>query len=527
VEEYGLAELAASAEAVVPGLGPLAVQLAGLAAGAGRAVTLEEIEGQVIEDGRDLLCGVVQLGVDAQAGREVRLPAVTGADGVRRACAEHGHVRTVVTRLGDVTVRRIGYRSKVRKTEMLFPRDAVLNLPPCGYSWALQRLAVMFCRCVSFDQGHEFVLAATGVSVGRRQLEQVTLAAAADAERFCQDLERAAVLQAGQQQQEETGKKGLLPPLVMSADGKGVAMRPEARRPETARKAGKRPGQAFGKRLGTGQKSGSKRIAETGVVFDALPPDADEGPRTPEQIMGRAPGQPAHQGPRAVNRWYIADITASCAETITKLFDHAERRDPARARTWIALVDGANHQIGVISAQAAARDVKVTILIDFIHVIGYLWKAAWCFCPARDPAAEDWVTAQGLAILHGQAAQVISTIQAAAAADPPRPGSEHAKIIRTTVGYLTAKQPYLDYPSALAAGWPIATGVIEGACRHLIADRMAITGARWGLAGAQAMLWLRAIAANGDTGTYWDWHISQEHHRNHLSRYQDTLDLAA
>ena len=88
-------------------------------------------------------------------------------------------------------------------------------------------------------------------------------------------------------------------------------------------------------------------------------------------------------------------------------------------------------------------------------------------------------------------------------------------------------KPYLDYPRALAAGWPIATGVIEGACRHLVQDRMGVTGARWGLEGAQAILWLRAIRANGDLDTYWDWHITQEHHRNHLSRYQPGLELAA
>ena len=221
------------------------------------------------------------------------------------------------------------------------------------------------------------------------------------------------------------------------------------------------------------------------------------------------------------------EITASCAETISAVFDQAERRDPGHARPWIALVDGDRHQIQVIRDQAAARGITVTILVDFIHVIEYLWKAAWCFHPARDPAAEDWVTAQGLAILHGQVTEVISRIEAAAAADPPPPGSEHAKIIRTTLHYLDAKQPYLDYPAALANGWPIATGVIEGACRHLIQDRMGITGARWGLQGAQAILWLRAIAASGDLDAYWNWHITEEHHRNHLSRYQDSLTLAA
>jgi hypothetical protein len=159
---------------------------------------------------------------------------------------------------------------------------------------------------------------------------------------------------------------------------------------------------------------------------------------------------------------------------------------------------------------------------------GLPYKAAWCFHAPRDPAMEAWATAQGLDILHGRVSEVISRIRQLAGDHPPRPGSEHAKIIRTTLHYLDAKQPYLDYPRALANGWPIATGVIEGACRHLVQDRMGITGARWGLEGAQAMLWLRAIDASGDTAAYWDWHIEQERQRNHLSRYQPgTFDLAA
>ena len=56
---------------------------------------------------------------------------------------------------------------------------------------------------------------------------------------------------------------------------------------------------------------------------------------------------------------------------------------------------------------------------------------------------------------------------------------------------------------------------------------MGITGARWSTDGAQAILWLRALRANGDLDAYWDWHITQEHQRNHLSRYQGNLGLAA
>ena len=85
--------------------------------------------------------------------------------------------------------------------------------------------------------------------------------------------------------------------------------------------------------------------------------------------------------------------------------------------------------------------------------------------------------------------------------------------------YLLAKKPYLDYPTALAQGWPIATGVIEGARRHLVKDRMDITGARWSLPGAEAILKLRALTSNGDFDRYWTWHLTQEQQRVHTSRY--------
>jgi hypothetical protein len=300
-------------------------------------------------------------------------------------------------------------------------------------------------------------------------------------------------------------------------------MRPEARRRRT--KAPEQKVRTFEKRAGTGEKKGCKRMAETGCVFDVAVP-VPEQPRTPEQVMRPDPGT-AQDRPRAENRWYACDITAGRDVTIGKIFDEAGRRDPDHRRTWIALVDGDIYQLGLIQAQAAARGITLAILVDFIHVLEYLWKAAWCFHAPRDPAMEDWVIAQALDILHGRTGEVIARIAQLAAEHPPKPGGEHAKIIRKTLSYLQNKQPWMDYPRALAAGWPIATGVIEGACRHLVADRMGITGARWSLEGAQAMLWLRAIYASGDTGAYWDYHITQEHQRNHLSRYQPGFDLAA
>jgi hypothetical protein len=450
---------------------------------------------------------VVQHVLDVAAGGERRLAGVTGVDGVPRTWVERGHCRTVVSSFGPVTIRRLAYRAAGQPN--LHPRDAALNLPPRRYSWRVQRMAVEYALAGSYEQAQRWLRAAMGISIGKQQLEQIVVEAARDAPGCYPAAAAPAPCPPGA-------------PLALPVDGKGVAMRPEARRRRA--KAPAQRAKTFGKRLGTGEKTGHKRLAHVGAVFDVIPPDR---PRTPEQIMNRAPGDPPAAQPRAARRWYTVDIAAGRAATIRAVFDEAARRDPARQRDWIALVDGDSHQIATICQQASQRGVTVTILVDLIHVLEYLWKAAWCFHPARDPAAETWVTTQALAILHGRVPEVIGLINDLATAHPPKPGSEHDKNIKKTLSYLTAKQPYLDYPTALARGWPIATGVIEGACRHLVADRMGITGARWGLPGAQAILWLRAIRANGDLGPYWHHHTTREHQHNHLSRYQTSPALAA
>jgi hypothetical protein len=510
--ERGLAELEAAGNAVAPGLGPLVVQVAVMYAGAAGAVLLEDMERLAVEESRKIGLGALQLALDVQADAEVPLPGLRGTDGHWRGCREKS-ATTVVTMLGPVRVRRIAYRSRKKGVAGLHWRDAVLNLPPCGYSWQMQKFAEMACRSGSFREAGEMVHAATGNRTGNRQLEEITARAAADAGAFAQDrpVPDAPVI-TGPDGEERAAVLG------MSADAKGVTMRPQALRPVTARRAAKRDKKA-GKRLGSGEKPANKRMAETGAVFDSLPP---HGPaRTPEDIMLRPPGQQPRT-PQAANKWYTCGITATCADVIALVMEEADRRDPGRERDWLALVDGNAHQIECFKKEAAARGKDITILIDCIHVIEYLWKAALCFTPPGDTAAtEKQATAWGLDILAGNSRDVITDIQAKAAADPPVPGSEHDKNIRRATSYLTAKEPYLDYPTALASGWPIATGIIEGACRHLIGDRMGIAGARWSLPGAQAMLWMRAIAASGDLGTYWHWHITREHQRNHLSKFQN------
>jgi hypothetical protein len=90
-------------------------------------------------------------------------------------------------------------------------------------------------------------------------------------------------------------------------------------------------------------------------------------------------------------------------------------------------------------------------------------------------------------------------------------------------GNLTNKAAYLDYPTALMDGWPIATGTIEGACRHIVKDRMDLTCAPWSLEGAEAVLKLRVVRSNGDLDDYWRFHLSQEYERVHRSRYANNV----
>jgi hypothetical protein len=149
---------------------------------------------------------------------------------------------------------------------------------------------------------------------------------------------------------------------------------------------------------------------------------------------------------------------------VTGIFDQAEARDPDHRRPWVVLVDGARHQLDLIETEAARREATVHIVIDIIHVLEYPWAATWCLHASTDtPAAERFITRNARAILAGHAQAIAADLEAAARTTRPR--KPKRKSIDQAVGYLRNKAAYLRYATALASGWPIATGIIEGACR--------------------------------------------------------------
>jgi hypothetical protein len=464
--------------------------------------THAELEERLSGAGRELMRLLVQDHLDLRADQE-RLPVFTGPDGIERRVVDKGHTRSLTTIFGSVTVTRLAYRAKGAPN--VHPADAALNLPPVKHPHGLQKLAAIESVRGSFAAAEEAIERSCGVRLGKRQIQELTRAAAVDIDTFYAAMRPA-----------PAGDDEL---LVLSMDGKGIVMRPGALRTATAQ-AAQKARTKLTTRLSRGEKRNRKPMAEVGTVYDAAPV-----PRTPEQVITVATGQDSTPGPVATGKWLTASVARETAAVIEEVFAEATRRDPEHHRCRVVLVDGNSHQIDLVQAEAKRRKVRVHIVVDFVHVLEYLWRAAWCFFAEGAKIAEAWVGKQARRILAGRSGVVVAAIRRMTTWRDLMP-DKRARV-ESCVKYLVNKRSYLRYDQALERGWPIATGVIEGACRHLVTDRMDITGARWGLAGAEAVLKLRAMIANGDFDRYWAFHLRQEYRRVHGVCYRQDLVLAA
>lgn len=468
-----------------------------------------ELEERLHIDGMELLRGLLQDHLRLRALQEQRVDAVTGSDGVVRTRAERGRTRTLATVFGEVEVERIVYRAP--GVPGLRPADMALSLPQEKHSHGLRKRAALEAVRGSFDDAKAAIARCGGSAPGKRQIEELVERGARDVDDFYRH------------HRPEPADADTL--LVLTFDAKGIVMLPADLREATRRNAAKKDaagGQKLASRLSSGEKRGRKRMAEVAAVYDAHPVARTPLDVIPATALDR---EDKVKGPVAEGKWVTASVQDSCKDVVAAVFDEATRRDPGHARTWVVLVDGAQYQLEVIRAEAERRKVTVHIVCDIVHVIEYIWKAAWCFFPPGDRSAEAWAGEQTRRILAGKAIKVAAAIRQKATL-AKLPASKRAGADKCA-DYLHAKAPYLNYGRALTAGWPIATGIVEGACRYLIKDRMDITGARWSLTGAEAVLKLRAVHASGDFESYWQYHLQREHLRVHTIRYQGELALAA
>ena len=486
----------------------LAGELAGPAAAGLTAFELEELVG---EESRKVILRLLQDHYDLRALREGQQARehpgpVEGPGGITRARLETGHGRKLAALSGTVTVKRCAWR-KPGAPDYL-PAGAALSLPAVRHSHALAELAAVEAPRGSFDEAHEAITRRCGNVIGKRQIEDSVVNAARDIPAFYAARVPEPCPPA--------------PLLVMSADCKGIVMRAGALRAATA-KAAVRLGK-MRTRLPAGEKPNRKRMAALVTVYDA-----DPARRRPHDVIappgGRAGTRALRPGPKALAKWLAGSVRSDPADIIAAMSDEAEARGPGHRRTRAVLVDGADHQLGLIRAEAARRGVTIHVVIDLIHVLEYIWGAAWSLHEAGDPAAEDWVAVKALQVLAGGSGRAAAAI--AAGADAAGLDGSRRSGTDACVRCLGNKREFLHYDQALDEGWPIATGVIEGACRHLVADRLNRGGARWGLDGAEAILTLRAVIANGDFEEYRRFHLACGHQRLYPGTSQGQYALGA
>ena len=153
----------------------------------------------------------------------------------------------------------------------------------------------------------------------------------------------------------------------------------------------------------------------------------------------------------------------------------------------------------------------VVEVLDLLHVTSRLWEVAYLFHPEGSDEAAYFVRDRLLRILRGEAGYVIGGLRQMGTKHGLR-GSKRAKLT-TICNYLKHNQHRMRYDEYLRKGYPIASGVIEGACRHVIKDRMERAGMRWTVEGAQAMLDLRSTYINGQWSDFQAYRIRREHQR--------------
>jgi hypothetical protein len=284
--------------------------------------------------------------------------------------------------------------------------------------------------------------------------------------------------------------------LVAQADGKGVPLVRDETPPAKVRR-------------GKGDKKTRKKEAIAVALYTIAP-----YPRSPQDVVAalfREDDPPAER-PAPQHKQVFASLDGKAA-ALRRLARWAAQRDGPHIRHHVALTDGAE----ALQDQMRHYFPHFTLVLDIIHVMEYVWAAGTTLYGETDPQRAEWVKTQALDILSSHTPRVIERLEQKASTLSPT--SQAARALRRVAGYLQRNLPYMDYAHYLKNGWPIGTGVVEGTCRHLVKDRMELSGMRWTVTGAQALLALRAVHENDD----WDAFHQFRRERRHKQLYGKPL----
>jgi hypothetical protein len=400
--------------------------------------------------------------------------------------------RPYVSAFGPTPFERDVYATRETQRQEVVPLDAKLGMPQSDTSYLLQKWSGARFVKESYSESRATLQDILGFAPSVNCLEDMAAAASEHADaRFAQ-----------QEAVDPTTEEEI---LVATSDCKGVPMRKaDAPRKKQGDDAPR------GKRLKKGEKNGQKRMACVGGVYSVAP-----FPRTAEDVINEVlRKEKQQQRPRPQNKRLRAVLTREVdgQEVNAKdvIFDwlakEVQQRDPQERRTVVAVMDGES-KLRDLQELKISRAIGI---LDIWHATEYLWELAYCFYREGSAAAEAFVETYLRKLLEGKVNRVIGGIRQMATKHS-LPATKWERV-EECLAYFAARCEYMKYDEYLAAGYPIGSGVVEGACRHLVKDRMEQAGMRWRIAGAQAILSLRAIYLNDDWDAFHADRIQTEQH---------------
>lgn len=506
--------------------------------GDGRLMNHADLEEGLVQRGRHLMRSLLQAHYTQRLQRELRARPHAEQAPTHTARVRFRHLETSV---GRVRIGRLAWtwrrkrsgrpsaaRPKAPSSSATMPTDRELSLPPQMYSFPLQKRAAEQAARMAFGAASEQLDRFTDGHVPKRQMLQLVARAAQDYEAFYKQLPREAANDTVSTRAVE----------VMSVDATGVRVRPEALREATRKEAEEQARETI---KGDPLASRKARTHDHRMAVVTANWEQERRVRRPEDILrelrrgtSSPPGTRRRGRTKATGRGTLARrivrqkklpppqnkrVSASLEEDsrarIKAMFDEADRRDPERTRDRVALTDGSEAQLDQIREQARARGVWVTIVLDLIHVLHYVWLAAMALHADDKRASAAWVCDITERLMTRPVLDVVAAMRQMATLR--KLNGTARETVDHTADFLAKNASCLDYGAYLKAGLPIATGVIEGVCRYLVKDRMDITGARWGLLGGESTLRVRALIVSGHWEQYWEFHLRKEHERNYPS----------
>lgn len=445
-----------------------------------------EVWVRVLSLGHAILARFIAEQGDGDLGETLVVP-----DGRELKRLEWLHDRTYLSIFGPLQLSRAVYGSRESQKIEFVPLDHRLQLPEGEYSYVLQDW------CQVLDVEHAFARAAEtlqtilGMTVPVDSLERMSRQMAAPVREFRLSRPQPPAIEEGEL-------------VVVTADNKGVPMR----RPPVEKK---RPGLHRKK----GEKANKKQMATVGAVYTVAPKR-----RTAEEVVGalfgdqrptgRKEDQPTAQHKRV---WSSLNIEEEPHSGQLEVFEWMQsehtRRNPNGDKVTVCLMDG--QRTLWEDRQLKLPLENVIEILDLIHVLPRLWQAAHLFHREGSDEAEVFVRERLLRVLEGEVGYVIGGLRQMGTKRQLRGAKRQS--LRRICQYLENNRDRLHYDEYLAAGYPIASGVIEGACRHLVKDRMERSGMRWTVPGAQAMLDLRSTYINGQWDEFQEYRITTETER--------------